>query len=98
MLAAEYVAGLGYEVIGRNVRCRRGEIDLVCRRGEEVVLVEVKTRSGDSHGVPVEAIDAHKVRALVGCVAEYRAISGWRGVISFDVVTISVGLIRDVVG
>lgn len=94
--AAVYLTGLGYEVLRRNFRCRRGEIDLVCRRGEEVLLVEVKTRSGDSHGAPAEAVDTGKARAMAGCLGEYRAVSGWRGPVRFDLVTVSVGVVSDV--
>ena len=95
-LAAEHLRCLGYEVLARNFRCRRGEIDLVCRRGGEVSLVEVKTRAGAGHGTPAEAIDADKQRAMAGTVAEYRANSGWRGPIRFRLVAISIEVIDDV--
>ncbi len=95
-LAAEHLQGLGYEVVARNFRCRRGEIDLVCRRGGEVSLVEVKTRSGSGHGTPGEALDGVKRRAMEGTVAEYRALSGWRGPIRFKLVGISLEVHDDV--
>ena len=95
-LAAEHLRGLGYEVLARNFKCRRGEIDLVCRRGAEVSLVEVKTRAGAAHGTPLEAIDADKQRAMAGTVAEYRAASGWRGPIRFRLVAISLEVVDDV--
>jgi putative endonuclease len=95
-LAAEHFRGLGYEVLARNFRCRQGEIDLVCRRGGEVSLVEVKTRTGARHGTPAEAIDAGKQRAMVGTVAEYRAATGWRGPIRFRLVAISLEVIDDI--
>ena len=95
-LAAEHLRALGYEVLARNFRCRRGEIDLVCRRGGEVSLVEVKTRVGATHGTPLEAIDGDKRRAMAGTVAEYRAASGWRGPIRFRLVAISLEIVDDV--
>ncbi len=94
--AAEFLAGRGYRVLSRNLRCRRGEIDLVCQRGEEVLLVEVKTRSGNSHGGAAEAVDESKRRALAGCLGEYRRLSGWRGPIRFDLITVSVEIVSDV--
>lgn len=94
-LAAEHLRGLGYELVARNFKCRRGEIDLVCRRGAEISLVEVKTRVGAAHGTPLEAIDAAKRRAMEGTVAEYRAASGWRGPIRFRLVAISVEVVDD---
>ncbi len=95
-LAAEHLRGLGYEVLARNFRCRKGEIGLVCRRGAAVALVEVKTRVGASHGTPLEALDEDKQRAMAGTVAEYRAASGWRGPIRFRLVAISLDVVDDV--
>jgi putative endonuclease len=95
-LAAEHFRGLGYEVLSRNFRCRRGEIDLVCRRGGEVSLVEVKTRAGAAHGTPAEAVDEDKRRAMLGTVAEYRAATGWRGPIRFRLVAISLEVVDDI--
>ena len=95
-LAAEHFRGLGYEVLARNFRCRRGEIDLVCQRGGEVSLVEVKTRAGARHGTPFEAIDATKRQAMLGTVAEYRAATGWRGPIRFGLVAISLEVVDDI--
>jgi putative endonuclease len=95
-LAAEHLRGLGYEVLDRNFQCRRGEIDLVCRRGAEVTLVEVKTRAGVSHGTPLEAVDDRKRQAMAGTVAEYRAATGWRGPVRFKVVGISLEVLDEV--
>jgi putative endonuclease len=95
-LAAEHLAGLGYELLDRNFRCRRGEIDLVCRRRGEVTLVEVKTRAGGAHGTPLEAVDERKRQAMAGTVAEYRAATGWRGPVRFKVVAIAIEVVEDV--
>ena len=58
--AAHYFEEHGYAVLARNWRCREGEIDLVVARGGDIVVVEVKTRSGEGYGHPFEAIDARK--------------------------------------
>jgi len=76
----------GYEVIGAGFKARRGEIDLLCRRGGELVIVEVKTRTSDAFGAPHEAVGARKRRALTQAAAEYRLLAGWRGPIRFAVV------------
>jgi putative endonuclease len=94
-LAAEHLATLGYQVLDRNFRCRRGEIDLVCRHRGEVSLVEVKTRVGAGHGTPFEAVDERKRRAMAGTVAEYRAASGWHGPVRFQLVGISIEVVED---
>jgi len=63
-LAARYLERLGYEVVDRNYRFGRREIDLIVRRGDVVAFVEVKTRSGDGYGHPLEAVTALKRREV----------------------------------
>ena len=89
--AAAFLAGRGFRVLGSGFLARRGEIDLVCQRGHRLVLVEVKTRSGEGFGAPAEAVGARKRRALQAAAAEYRALAGWRGPIDFAVVAIREG-------
>ncbi len=86
--AAEFLRRRGYTVIGTGFLARRGEVDLVCRRGDRLVLVEVKTRTSDAFGAPAEAVGVRKRRALRAAAAEYRALAGWRGPIEFAVVAI----------
>ena len=84
--AADLLRKRGYEVVGAGFLARRGELDLVCRRGKELVVVEVKTRSDDTFGTPLEAVGSRKRRALMAAAAEYRALAGWRGPIRYAVV------------
>jgi putative endonuclease len=63
-VAAEYFTGAGLVIVDRNWRCAQGEIDLVVREGEELVFVEVKTRSGLGYGHPLEAITSQKLARL----------------------------------
>jgi putative endonuclease len=89
--AARLLRARGYEVVGSGFVARRGEIDLICRRGRELVVVEVKTRSSDAFGTPLEAVGPKKRRALASAAAEYRALAGWRGPIRFAVVGVTAG-------
>jgi putative endonuclease len=78
----------GYEVVGAGFTARRGEIDLICRRGGELVIVEVKTRTTEAFGTPAEAVGARKRRALAAAAAEYRLLAGWKGPIRYAVVAL----------
>ncbi len=89
--AADLLRKRGYEVIGAGFLARRGEIDLVCRRGRELVVAEVKTRSSDAFGTPLEAVGTRKRRALRSAAAEYRALAEWRGPIRYVVVGVTPG-------
>jgi putative endonuclease len=59
-LAAEWYEGRGYEILARNWRCRDGELDLILRKGRDVVFCEVKTRSSTAFGAPAEAVSPAK--------------------------------------
>ena len=63
-LAVAWYSGRGYTVLGRNWRCREGELDLVVSRDGCVVFCEVKTRTGTGFGLPAEAVTAEKQRRL----------------------------------
>ena len=60
--AAAWYEANGYEVLARNWRCRMGELDLILRRGRIVVFCEVKLRTTDAFGHPMEAV-THDKRA-----------------------------------
>ena len=91
--AARWYERHGYVVAERNWRCRAGEIDLILRRGREVVVCEVKTRSSDRYGTGAAAVDWRKQRTIRRVTAAYlsqregRAPSGIR----FDVAVVSPG-------
>jgi putative endonuclease len=79
-------------VVGAGFTARRGELDLICRRGAELVVVEVKTRTSDAFGTPLEAVGTRKRKALMAAAAEYRALANWRGTIRYAVVGLTVRL------
>lgn len=90
--AAAWYEAEGYEVLARNWRCRDGELDLVVRRGRDLVFVEVKTRRTDRFGIPAEAVTLAKQRRLRRLAGRYLAATGARaGSLRFDVVSILAG-------
>ncbi|HET7900405.1 MAG TPA: YraN family protein [Candidatus Nanopelagicales bacterium] len=63
-LAATHLEQDGFVVLQRNWRCDIGEIDIVARDGDVLVVCEVKTRSSLRHGSPFEAITERKLHRL----------------------------------
>ena len=61
----------GYRLLERNYLVRGGEIDLIMERSEEIVFVEVKTRTSDRFGSPLEGIDARKKEHLYHAAQVY---------------------------
>ena len=58
--AACFLKTQGYQILERNYRCKKGEIDLIAREGQYLVFVEVKYRSTNESGLPEEAVDLRK--------------------------------------
>jgi len=63
-LAARHLQAAGLAIIDRNWRCGQGEIDIVALDADELVFVEVKTRSSTGFGHPLEAITPTKLARL----------------------------------
>jgi putative endonuclease len=88
-LAAWFLRFKGYRVEARNWRCPQGELDLVCRDGETLVFVEVKTRASTAAGDPEDAVDRRKQQRLVRVATAYLAqLGGETPPCRFDVVAI----------
>jgi putative endonuclease len=62
--ALQYYRRRGYRLVDANVRVGRYELDLVLRRGHTLVVVEVKEKSGNGFGHPLEMIDEEKMRRV----------------------------------
>jgi putative endonuclease len=72
-IAASWYEAHGYEIVERNWRVAGGELDLVVRRGRELVFCEVKTRASDRFGSPAEAVTRSKQRRIRRLAAAYLA-------------------------
>ena len=65
LVAASYLRAQGLKVLRRNWRWgKRGELDLVCRHGNTLVAVEVKSATGHRSGAPMRMVNAAKRRLL----------------------------------
>lgn len=94
-LAMEYLRSREMVVLDRNWRPRgqgvRGELDLVVRDGDALVIVEVKTRRSLAYGSPVESITTRKMRTLRSLALawlEHRSIHAPR--LRFDVIAVTI--------
>lgn len=65
-LAVDHLTKMGMRILGRNWRCRYGEIDVIAcdTKASSLVFVEVKTRTGDGYGGLAHAVTERKVRRL----------------------------------
>lgn len=70
-LAVAYLKTKSYRIIGTNVRIGKGEIDIVCKKGELYVFVEVKTRTSEMYEDIIDTISSDKEDSLVRCCELY---------------------------
>jgi len=89
--AAAYLERIGLLIEARNWRCPAGELDIVARDGETLVLCEVKTRRSERAGTAEEAVSPAKQRKLVRLAQAYLLTRGSNPEqVRFDVVAIRV--------
>lgn len=70
-IIADYITKLGYKVVERNFACNQGEIDIIAKDKEELVFIEVKTRTDISYGEASEAVTNTKKRHLINSIKYY---------------------------
>jgi putative endonuclease len=70
-LALRYLTRRGYTLVERNYRTRHGEIDLIVRKDDTLVFVEVKLRRGTGFGDPLEAVTARKQNTIRSLATQY---------------------------
>ena len=70
-LATKYLENIGYSIIERNFIAKQGEIDIIAKDKEELVFIEVKTRTNALYGQPVDAVNRIKQKHLVKTVNYY---------------------------
>lgn len=69
--AARYLTEKGLSILEKNYRCPAGEIDLIARDGEYYVFIEVKYRTDEGAGDPLEAVDRRKQRTVSRVARDY---------------------------
>jgi putative endonuclease len=69
--AANFLIQKGYRIIGKNIRTPHGEIDLVATFAEQLIFVEVRTRTSAWLGFPEESINPRKQAHMLACADYY---------------------------
>lgn len=90
---AEQVASIffvrqGYQIMARNYRYKRAEIDLIIRRDDMMVFVEVKYRTTTKYGFPEEFVSDHQKEMILGAADYYLTQAEWEGHIRFDIIAV----------
>jgi putative endonuclease len=92
--AAEYLFGKGYEIVATNYRYSRTEIDIICRKDNDLVFVEVKGQRSGEFGDAHYRVDSRKQKAIVETASGYLASTP----VEYDSYRFDVIVVTDVAG
>lgn len=87
-IAKQFLATQGYQILESNWRFSHCEVDLICKKAEELIFVEVKTRTGQQFGQPEESVTSKKQLLLAKAADEYIYQNQFDGEIRFDILSI----------
>ncbi len=87
-LAADYLREKGYRILETNWRFGRNELDLIARKDQYLVVIEVKTRYSNVVVEPEMAVTREKQRAIIRSANAYVKIRRWKQETRFDIISI----------
>ena len=70
-IACQFLTQKGYSITQKNYRFRKGEIDIIAQKAEEIVFVEVRTRSNEQFVETEESISRYKEELLIETASHY---------------------------
>ena len=87
-IATKFLIKKGYQILETNWRYRRSEIDIIIKKDEVLIFVEVKTRSDDYFGRPESFVTDRKRALMIDAANVYMEEIGHEWEVRFDVVAI----------
>ncbi|QHT69010.1 YraN family protein [Rhodocytophaga rosea] len=87
-MASKFLEEKGYEVLERNYRYKKAEIDIIAKKENVLVFVEVKTRKSKLYGEPEEAVNQSKINLILLAAENFIESYNWLFDIRFDVIAI----------
>ena len=89
-MAVEWLQQKGFEIIKRNWRSAKYEIDIIASMDDCIHFIEVKTRKTDSYGFPEEQVGKNKLRQFIDGGSEYMYQSGCWNRVRYDILAINI--------
>lgn len=88
-LAARYLTNIGYQILDKNYRSGRAEVDIIAQIGTFLVFVEVKSLQKTFYGNPENRISEHKKHMLFQAANDYQMDKNWYKEIRFDAISVN---------
>ena len=88
-LASRYLMNMGYQILEKNYRSGRAEVDIIGQIGALLVFVEVKSLQKTFHGKPEDRIGEHKKHMIFQAANNYQIDKNWDQEIRFDAISVN---------
>jgi putative endonuclease len=90
-LAADHLISNGYQILARNYRFKKREIDLIALESNTLIFIEVKYRKNSLFGNPEDFVTPSKEGFILSAAENYIYETKWKGKIRFDIISITKG-------
>lgn len=87
-IAVYFLQQNGYTILEQNYRYQRAEVDVICKKDDIVIFVEVKTRTSNQFGEPEQSVTVAKQNHLARAADEYIYKTNHEGEMRFDIISI----------
>ncbi len=87
-LAVDFLLKNGYDIVERNYRFDKAEVDIIAQKSDILAIIEVKTRSTTDFGNPQDFVKPKQIQRLVKAVDEYVTTNRLDVEVRFDIVAI----------
>lgn len=87
-IAIRYLIKKGFKILHQNYRLRHTEADIICEVNNELVFVEVKTRTRFEHADADDVISSKKMKHLIDIAEDYIVSNNWENETRFDVIIV----------
>ena len=87
-LAVDYLIKKDYQILERNYRFQKAEVDIIAQIKDTLAIVEVKTRSTTDFGNPQDFVKPKQIQRLVKAVDEFVLVNGLDVEVRFDIIAI----------
>ncbi|RYH76068.1 endonuclease [Flavobacteriaceae bacterium 144Ye] len=87
-LAVDFLLQNHYEIVERNYRFDKAEVDIIAQKEAILAIIEVKTRSTTDFGNPQDFVKPKQIKNLVKAVDEYVTVNGLEVEVRFDIIAI----------
>ncbi len=87
-LAVNFLLEKQYDIIERNYRFDKAEVDIIAQKNDTLAIIEVKTRTSIDFGNPQDFVNPKKIKRLVKAVDEYITVNNLNVEVRFDIIAI----------